>query len=457
MSARATLHRTTQLLALLVALALLATITPRASAQSRPVAGPLPAFPGAEGYGALTAGGRGGRVILVTTLDDDGPGSLRAALTAAGPRIVVFRVGGVIALRSPIVVDEPFLTVAGQTAPGDGIVITGAGISLRASEIIVRGLRLRVGDASPQQVALSIHGRGGPARNIIVANSSLSWSGAELASARKAEDVSFQWNMFSESLDAGAQPDGGTAMLLAESARRVSIHHNLIAHNSYRNPLIQGDTAVDFVNNLLYNWGQSAVAFEDGADDGPTQSVIARNYFRRGPDSSIGDAVVIDKNTDGRSWIVVAGNLGDPELRVDLPLLAAGSPLPAPALPVSVEPTSALLASVLLGAGARAPARDPIDTRVVAEVRDGAGALIASPADVGGWEVLAAWNPGVAPADADSDGMPDSFEAASGLDPADPADASATAPSGYSWIEEYVNGLIPPGARHTLHLPLLRR
>jgi pectate lyase len=460
MATRAAFRRHHLLIILLLCL-LCALAAERVLAQGQP----LPAFPGAQGYGALTPGGRGGRVIAVTSLADSGPGSLREALEASGPRIVIFRVGGVIRLAAPIAVTEPYLTLAGQTAPGDGIVVGGAGISISTHDVIVRGMRFRMGDelagAAPEaRSGLSIggpDGAGEPARNVIVDHCSISWAPGENVAVALAEDVTIQWSIISESLTGGQPGGSGNALLVAESGRRVSAHHNLLAHNSARNPLIKGDTEVAFASNLVYNWGHGAIVFEDAAGSGPTRSVITGNYFKSGPGSLTDAAVLISKNTDRRSEIFVADNGGDGKVKADLPLLAASAPLVEPPVPVTSGPAARLEALVLAQAGARSPARDSIDARVVREARRGAGGFISSPAEVGGWEALAAWEGGAPPADSDGDGMPDSFEAANGLRPDDPADANGQAPSGYTWVEEYLNGIIPAASGSVLHLPLLSR
>lgn len=427
----------------------------------------LPAFPGAQGYGALTPGGRGGKVLFVTNLSDDGPGSLRAALAASGPRIVIFRVGGVIRLSTSITITQPYVTIAGQTAPGDGIVLRGGGLKIRTHDVIVRGLRFRVGDDSEGEPAITREGimiagpdrDGNPPRRIIIDHCSISWSIDENASVVGAEDVSIQWSILSEGLNNSLhdKPRHSNALLIAEGSRRISVHHNLLAHHWYRSPLVKGNTEVEFVANVVYNWGSGATVFEDGSGAGPTRAVVAGNVYRRGPSSAGDTAVRIYKSVAAGSAIFVGGNLGDNRLVVDLPVLADTAPLPAPAVPVTPVAPGAVLDAVLLGAGARLPASDAIDQRVVGEVRAGAGRIIDTVAEVGGWEALAGWAPGAPPADADGDGMPDAWERARGLDPADPADAARQAPSGYTWVEEYINSIVPRGVVPRAYLPLAGR
>ncbi|HMQ33087.1 MAG TPA: hypothetical protein PKD53_20315 [Chloroflexaceae bacterium] len=428
----------------------------------------LPAFPGAEGYGAATVGGRGGRVIVVSNLNDSGPGSLRAALEAVGPRFVVFRVGGVINLASSITVTSGRLTLAGQTAPGDGIVLQGAGIRIRAGEVIIRGLRVRVGDAPGGQHpstrdGIAINGPapdGGPVRNVIVDHCSISWAIDENLSLSRAEDVSIQWSLVSEGLNNSLheKPRHSNALLIGEGSRRVSVHHNLFAHHWYRSPLVKGATSVELLGNVIYNWGAAATLFEDGGGDGPSDAVIAANSYMAGPSSRSPTAILVHRSTSRGSRIFIADNSGA-QILVEGPPLRGAAPLAAPPLPVARQGAEGAAREVLAAAGASAPRRDPIDARVVRETRDGSGRIIDTVAEVGGWDVLAAWERGAAPLDADGDGLPDAWERLRGLNPRDRSDSSRLAPSGYTWIEEYANALIvvpapaPASSRPTVAPP----
>lgn len=427
----------------------------------------MPAFPGAEGYGALTPGGRGGKVIAVTSLEDSGPGSLRAALESGGRRTVVFHVGGVIRLLKAINIRQPFLTIAGQSAPGDGIVLRGAGIRVRTHDVIIRGLRFRVGDDPEGEPPITRDGitilgpdsDGNPARNIIVDHCSVSWAIDENTSVYQSENVSIQWSLISEGLNNSIhdEPHHSNALLLAEQARRISVHHNLLAHHWYRNPLVKGNTEVEFVDNIVYNWGASATLFEDGSHAGPTRSIVARNLYRRGPSTESETSIRIHKSVATGSEIFLAENTGDHKLSADMPVLAGGAPLAAPPVPVSASLPASVYHTVLAAAGASSPARDPIDLRVIAEARAGTGRIIDKVSEVGGWEILDRWDAGSAPADADQDGMPDSWELERGLNPAHAADAVALAPTNYTWIEEYLNSLVPSGLTTHVFLPAISR
>ena len=459
----------------LVLLSLLVVATPGAPTLARgedaPLAvaatGELPAFPGAQGYGALTPGGRGGTVLFVTNLNDAGPGSLRAALEASGRRIVIFRVGGVIRLSTSISITHPYVTLAGQTAPGDGIVLRGGGLKIRTHDVIVRGMRFRVGDDSAGEPAITREGimiagpdrSGNPPRRIIIDHCSISWSIDENASVVGAEEVTIQWSLLSEGLNNSLhdKPGHSNALLIAENSRRVSVHHNLLAHHWYRSPLVKGGTEAEILANVVYNWGSGATVFEDGSGAGPTRAVVAGNVYRRGPSTQNDTALRIYKSVAAGSAIFVSENIGAARVMADAPVLAGAAPLAAPAVPVRAVAPAAVLDAVLFGAGARLPASDPIDRRVVAEVRAGTGRIIDTVAEVGGWEVLARWDAGAAPADGDGDGMPDAWERERGLNPADPADGARQAPSGYTWVEEYINGIAPRGLSAQVYLPLAGR
>jgi pectate lyase len=226
----------------------------------------LPDFPGAEGFGATTPGGRGGRVIYVTTLDDSGPGSLRAAIGAQGPRTILFRVGGVIDLQSALVVREPFVTIAGQTAPGGGICLRGDNFGIATHDVVVRFLRVRLGDLRRREVDTFSIADG--SRNVVVDHCSASWSIDEtLSPSGDISDVTVQWCIISESLNNSLHskgPHGYGSLLRATGG--VSLHHNLWSHHNGRNPRFGDNYAegpfptFDFRNNVIYNWGSAAPA-----------------------------------------------------------------------------------------------------------------------------------------------------------------------------------------------------
>jgi hypothetical protein len=432
------------------------------------------AFPGAEGYGRFARGGRGGRVIEVTNLDDDGPGSLRAAVAAEGPRTVVFRVSGVIRLRSPITVTHSYLTIAGQTAPGDGICLRGypLGTSTGSSDVIIRHVRVRPGDESGR----SIDGMGLGGDHTIFDHCSISWSIDEGLDSRTARNSTFQRCIISEALDASFQrhPHAFAASI---GGNMVSYHHNLVAHCTGRNWSLAGgyDQAVRFAghldirNNVVYNWHHRTT------DGGAKRVNFVNNYYKPGPASRVFHLVKADVGSPGdRQVYHIAGNVmeGHPEYGVDnwkgvilngaapLSEVRAGSPL----FPAYVATTAAAAAyrDVLSDVGATMPRQDPIDRRIVLEVRTGTSSrrgsrgrlpgIIDTPGDLG----PAPWpdyrTRDVA-ADADHDGMPDAWERARGRDPAsspgDFTDANADPDGdGYTLLEDYHHELTSPrGAR----------
>ncbi len=429
---------------------------------------PVVAFPGAVGFGADTPGGRGGQVIEVTTLAASGTGSLREAIETAGPRIIVFRVGGIIDVTEDLRVTEPFCTIAGQTAPGDGITIRGASLRLRSHDIIVRGLRIRVGDGAEgpdpgSRDAIGIEHPDVPPYNIIVDHCSLSWAIDEtMAIWYPAHDVTLSWNILSEGLFYSIHPSGPHSMglIVGPYSERISIHHNLFAHNNDRNPLVSDAGSTEIVNNVVYNWRQWATHLSNCHSSEPSLSNVIGNYYLPGPDTSQPSpgawpgGIRIYNSIDNACWhagsVYVSGNVNPdyPAAEQDNWALVenmVGDSVRSDSLvfaPSSLEPSLADTAfdGVLLNAGAMAPARDPVDERVVQSVRDETGGLIDSQSEVGGWPVVAGGSP---PPDSDHDGMPDQWELDSDLDPDDPTDGVELAPSGYTWVEEYINSLLP--------------
>ncbi len=425
-----------------------------------PPGDPLPAFPGAEGFGANTPGGRGGKVIAVTTLDASGPGSLDAACRASGPRIVVFRVGGTIRLKRNLEIREPFITIAGQTAPGDGICMRGAGLSIRTHDVVVRYLRVRVGDdpvgPNPEnRDGIEIaHNRPGEVHDIVVDHCSVSWAIDENVSTwYECRDVTFQWCLVGEALMKSRHPKGGHSMgiLVGDHAKRVSVHHCLMAHNNGRNPLMKGDTEAEVVNNVVWNYGYEATAFSDPEGSGAYRANVIGNTYLPGAQSRNRPGIRINHPKDG-TRIFVRGNLGpgrESDAADDWKAVAGDGKLRSlePVFKpsgISVQPAVVARELVLRYAGAVLPKRDAVDERIVRSVREGKGKVIDSQDEAGGWPEYAG---GAAPADSDGDGIPDAWEAKRGLNPANPRDGAAVTRSGYTCVEEYLNSLVPATSR----------
>jgi pectate lyase len=450
-------------------------VTVLALALSAPAQSPKPtlAFPGAEGAGALTPGGRGGRVIEVTTLADSGPGSLREALAASGRRIVVFRVGGIIELKSRLQINEPYVTVAGQSAPGDGICIKGETTELNTHDVILRYVRFRRGELKRRDDALG----GYPQGNIILDHLSTSWGLDENISLyrwiekgpdgkdikRPTTNTTIQWCISSEALDLNNHAFGGT-----QGGKNVSIHHNLFASNTGRNPSIGYGDHVDFRNNVLFNWQHRTI---DGGD-ATSHLNIVNNYFKPGPACGEGDIKfricrpqhlnMFAEGTTLGKWFVsgnvmegnqkVTKNNWDGGVQFDEPdikrlgsmekvieQVRGSAAWDAPKL--TEQSAEEAYKLVLEGVGATLPKRDAVDKRIIESVKSGKptvgkNGILVTPADAGGWP---SYKGGSAPKDSDHNGLPDAWEKRHKLsDPSGDPDGD-----GYTNVEEYLNGTNP--------------
>jgi pectate lyase len=424
----------------------------------------VPAFPGAEGFGAKASGGRGGRVIAVANLADSGPGSLRAAVDEKGSRTIVFRVSGNIALNSSIKVRNGDVTIAGQTAPGGGICLQNYGLDLAgATNVVIRYLRVRPGDSSGQGLD-ALGGRSG--ENIIIDHCSMSWSIDECVSIYGgARNVTVQWCLISESLYQSVHTKGHHGFGGIWGGQNTSWHHNLLAHHSSRNPRIPGknrEQLVDLRNNVIYNWGYNSCY----GGDGDVRVNLINNVYKPGPATRQGVRARVANPSPGETpnnwWI--AGNLvlGSPETTADnwLGVHPSGqlsardyrASKPFEVAVVTTQSAEDAFESVLKKAGAILPRRDLVDTRISDEARTGTArfgesyegggkGIIDSPQTVGGWPELQAT---AAPLDSDADGMPDAWETRFGLDPHLASDNSQDRDQdGYSNLEEYLNGTDP--------------
>jgi hypothetical protein len=421
------------------------------------------AFPGAEGFGATSVGGRGGRVFKVTNLRDKGPGSLREAVEATGPRIVVFDVSGTIELQSRLTIKYPFITIAGQTAPGGGICLKDHELVIEADHVILRFIRVRPGDNAGVELDALWVSKG---RNIVIDHCSVSWGVDETlsvaASGNTLGNVTVQWCMITESLNCSLHEKGchGYGSLVRGGwGNGITYHHNLYAHHRGRSPrpgnynsfrIDPNGLLFDFRNNVVYNWGGSYAGYNADTDSITRMNLVGNNYVQ-GPNSTGDDAYreqclysrafVSDNAMNGRipadPWTLVRFD-GFPQDQIkaykqDLPIA-----MPA----VRTDDPATAFARVLADAGATLAQRDTVDTRIVAEVVAGTGRIIDDEDEVGAWPVLASSEP---LPDADRDGMPDSWELANGLDPNDPNDAvQDRTGDGFTSIEKYINGLVPP-------------
>jgi pectate lyase len=408
----------------------------------------VPAFPGAEGFGANTTGGRGGKVIFVENLNDSGPGSLREALETRGPRYVLFKVSGVIELEKPLEVRRGDVTIAGQSAPGDGICIKNYDSRISAKNVVVRHIRFRPGDEPAAKLkergrnfepdALTI---ARPSSDVIVDHCSASWSTDECltVSGEGITNVTVQWCIISESLNQGAHHKGNHGFgSLIRTNGNVTYHHNLYAHHRSRcpRPGTYGDGSIlfDFRNNVVFD-GNGYSAGE------PTRINYVGNYIRKpnGPAFKIGgDATSMfqtanfqedagEKNDD--FWQLV------PEVK---PINMREEAFEV--ADVTTHSAKEAYDAVLESAGATLPKRDAVDARVVEEVREGKIGLVNSQTEVGGWP---AYRSAEAPQDSDSDGMPDEWETEHGLKP-NRADHNGDADAdGYPNLEEWLNGTEP--------------
>ncbi|MDR3219325.1 MAG: polysaccharide lyase [Dysgonamonadaceae bacterium] len=442
--------------------------------------GAIPAFPGAWGAGMFTTGGRGGAVIAVTNLNDNGPGSLRAALEKEGPRIVVFRIAGTIKVDKDLNINHPDITIAGQSAPGDGICIAGT-LNINTHNVIIRHLRVRRGVPAGGQGDDNIGGN--PSRNIIVDHCSTAWGMDENISLYRhmrpsldgsgqikdaVENVTIQWTISSEALDAKGHAFGGTW-----GGKPSTFHHNLFACNTARNPSIGMSGAFDFRNNVIFNWRHRTM---DGGDETSLVNVI-NNYYKPGPATNEnmravfarieqrsmyspgsawaeGDWYPKAQNRPGK-WYVAGNTMYNNEAVTNNNWAGMRGPeelarvnTPFEGWPVAPHQTAeAAYESVLAKVGATLPKRDAVDTRVTTMVRTGKPmtetGIIKDISEVGGYPALT-FNPTQVPVDSDGDGMSDEWEIKYNLDPKNPADGALDSDSdGYTNIEEYLNGTNP--------------
>lgn len=263
------------------------------------------AFPGAEGYGKYTTGGRGGKILIVTNLNDSGEGSLRNAIEQKGARTVLFAVDGTIELKSPLRINNDSITIAGQSAPGDGICLKDYPLTINASNVIVRYIRVRVGDRHNRDSDGVGGGRYGQ-KNVILDHISVSWSIDECLSIYKTENLTVQWCLITHSLHTSIHTKGSHGFGGIWGGYKATFHHNLLANHASRNPRfasVDGTKWVDYRNNVVYNWG-----FKTAYGGGHHAEInIVNNYYKPGPASQ--HHRLLDVADDGTGRYYVAGNV----------------------------------------------------------------------------------------------------------------------------------------------------
>lgn len=422
------------------------------------------AFPTAEGHGAAAKGGRGGRVLYVTNTGEYGPGSLRECINEVGPRTCVFRTAGTIVLENEsLVVSNPYLTIAGETAPGGGIAIRNGPEQLRPSleihahDVIVRHIRVRPGPHKLESCcsgAIGVYKRA--SRDVIFDHVSASWGSDETMDSEYAERLTIQWSIFSEPLlNGGPGKKNRARNFLLTRGGDFSVHHNLFSHGLFRNPQIAPQTpgtTSEIVNNLMYSpqW-QYVITLMNNR--GEVAANVIGNHKLSGEEilsdklvhlfdyGEFGFRIFLQDNLDENNrttkelpeYLVIA-----PEFRnylVDAPVI---EPL------VHADPVDTVYENVLRNAGATRPQRDAVDRRVVSEVRSRSGRILKkNPEKVGGWPNLEIALPYL---DVDVDGMDDEWELRWGLDPTDPLDGLGDMDGdGWSNFEEFLHELAGDG------------
>ena len=440
---------------------------------------PVKAFPGAMGFGTDTPGGRGGKVIYVTNLNDSGAGSLRAALQVDSPRTVLFKVSGTITLTSDIIVKKPFLTVAGQTAPGEGVQIKGAQIKIATHDVIIRYLKMRTGDeksnsdpADRDSVTLN-HDTN--AYNIVVDHSTLIWGPdiGGLTFLNGAHDATVSNSILGEGLYISNHPEAvqgqtGHSMAMnitelssANHPTRITVHHNLLTTSSDRNPRVIGGENIDIVNNVIYNWMTSP------SQGNPRSLNLIKNYYIKGPMTTKSAAMVAwlpraEANATLRPGTVFeAGNLteGFSTVRGGASNVYAKALFMPYSITVEDSPQDAYN-KIVNDAGANRQVggadgtivaiRDSVDQRIINNLATRTGTFVngVNANGVGGfpsisWPTLIA---GTAATDNDNDGLPDAWEnlyfgnTSRGAATDSKGDLDA---DGYTDLEEYLNGTNP--------------
>ena len=438
------------------------------------------AFPGAEGFGKYTSGGRGGMVYIVTNLNNDGPGSFREAAEAKVPRIIVFAISGTIHLETKLSI-KGNATIAGQTAPGDGICLADQSVLLGGDNIIVRYMRFRMGDK--YQRGGMVDGNGGDdafggvrRKNIMIDHCSMSWSTDEVCSVYMGDSTTLQWNIISEPLNYSYHFETGDKDYEHHGfggiwgGKHLSAHHNLFAHCNSRNPRFNGirntpDENVDFRNNVIYNWGSNNIYAGEGGNYN-----LVNNYYKYGHSTNRnvkfrivnpgkwenpvipygkyyvnGNCVDEAKDVSENNWLGI--HMGNGGTEDDKKNAVVNKPFSAEFI---YTQSAAAAYDAVLKEGGASYRRDTLDARIISNVKNRTGGFIdvqggyphgtAYELTLNAWPVLRSLP---APVDSDKDGMPDDWEKKKGLKPADAGDASAyKLDRYYTNIEVYINSLI---------------
>jgi hypothetical protein len=370
-------------------------------------------IPGEKGFGMETPAGRGGEIYKVTNLNPSGSGSLKECIDSNGPRYCIFEVSGTIQLKEHLKITNPYITIAGQTAPSPGITIKGAGIVIQASDVLIQHLRIRVGDESvgpayDDRDAIKIEAKNSNIKNIVIDHVSASWATDEVFSTwsypgKWAKEITVTNSIFSEGLYDSNHPDGRHSMgvIIGKNTQDLLFNKNILAYNNYRNPLIREDsTDIIVANNYLHNPGvgsKSKIYFgTTGPLNTPMRASVVGNVFTSNPSDYYDNMVYVESGSASSFGLYLNDNLGplgtkDPWACV---MGITSSSIRETSPPVSVKGLSYMSSAqvknfVFENAGARPADRDAVDERIIANMKAGKGSIIDSQKDVGGWPNLA--------------------------------------------------------------------
>lgn len=434
-----------------------------------------------EGGGSQTTGGAGGKVYVVTTLSDEldeegyeDAGSLRYAVEATGARTIIFKVAGIIHLRKPLVIEQNGnITIAGQTAPGDGICIADYPLQIKKSDnVIVRFLRFRMGEKGSEAKhteydAVSVN----DCKNVVLDHLSCSWSVDECVSCYGNENFTMQYCIVSESLKNSSHPKGAHGYAGIWGGQNASFHHNLLAHHDSRNPRFDHDYVdpkhagpIDLVNNVVYNWGNNSAYGGEGSTNGKGGRHInfVNNYFKPGPstESNVNTRLVDPWTKCSNCTDACGGSVAAPKIYLVGNTMIGSEAVTADnwkgstkaksvagtdtrwtegMTALETEQTAAEAYETVLAKAGCSLQRDAVDQRIINDVRNGSGRLIDTPSDVGGWPNYT----GEKKPDSDGDGIPDEWEEAHGLNPKSYSDGrKSTLVEGFTNFDVYLNAIV---------------